>query len=113
MFNMPKNLHKNSEVITYSPHEQETMKQRFEENTIRFSEVDIPSQESNRAEKINKSHNSCMQLNSRIYSYEITNEPEGWLRKEIIYYFPNNQRQIIAINNPFPQLSKNSEKLIS
>lgn len=46
VFNIPKNVHKNSEVIMPNEPEHDFIKRRFQENPLRFSQLGSPSEES-------------------------------------------------------------------
>jgi hypothetical protein len=44
VFRIPKNLHKNSEVILLNGEENEIIRKRFQENPLRFSQLGAPSE---------------------------------------------------------------------
>ena len=46
VFRIPKNMHKNSEVILPSGNDNEHIRQRFQENPLRFSQLNGPSESS-------------------------------------------------------------------
>ncbi len=95
VFKLPKNTHKNYEVILSGSHDEEYIKRRFEENPMRFSQFHSPSEDSLQEHEVNWRHRKpTLKLNSTIFSYFIKMEPTSWYKKETIYYLPNNQKEV-------------------
>ena len=74
VFRIPKNAHKNSEVIAANGEEHEIIRKRFQENPLRFSQLNAPS-ESSMQESYQQHRRPLLSRSTRlascVYSYQI------------------------------------------
>jgi hypothetical protein len=101
VFRIPKNQHKNSEVILPT-NDALTIRKRFEENPLRFSQLGAPSdssvQDSFLQQQRKMSPKRSLRLASSLYSYHIHYEPLNWHTKEIIYHLDNGHKEVKVIS---------------
>lgn len=100
VFRIPKNMHKNSEVILPSSSDNGLIRQRFQENPLRFSQLNAPSESSAHEglQQVKRAQHRNLRLSSSLYSYQIRSEPMNWYKKEIIYHLDNGHREVQVIN---------------
>ena len=77
---------------------------------MRFSQLGFPSEDSLVDQGANNRQKwGTMKLNSTVFSYFITAQPQGWYRKEITYFMPNNRRETQVFERPFTPVPEESQ----
>lgn len=94
VFRIPKNAHKNSEIINADEHE--IIRKRFQENPLRFSQLGGAMSDNSVGDSFIKPNkhpqNHSIRLSSSVYSYQIRFEPSNWFKKEIIYHMDDGHK---------------------